>query len=262
MPVPYNPPPPAGRTVSKRGFHLPDRQPYARKSERRSHEEAIFAFGEYALFVLMWNIEDFDAGRVERCSRCQSLAGATDEAAEMIFEAFQAPAEDQCPNCLGTTFEGGWKAKIVRPSIWDYREEIWSQTARGLVQNLQGSVQTTSDFFMRNGDVILRADGTRWRTSDGTPTRIADGFGTPSRADSNLGYSYAQVNRDEDTTLLIEPTTRSELTALLETVGKHWPTDTSDVDQIRGPLIPEMHDYSPADYRPIDGLPGSPTSAL
>ena len=257
MPVPV--PPPSSAPSRQRGFHLPGHQPYARDHERRSHTEAIFAFGEYAMFVLLWNIEDLNAGRVTRCSRCQSLAGETDEASEMIFETFKATAEDFCPNCLGTTFEGGWKAKIVRPSLWDYQEEVWSKTARGLVQNLSGSVQTTSDFLLRDGDVILRADGTRWRTKAGQPSRIHEGFGLPPRADSNLGYTYAQVNRDEDTTLKIEPTTRTELTSILSALGQHWPTDTSGVDQIRGPILPEMHEYVPQDYRPVDDLPGSPT---
>lgn len=260
MPVPTPPPATPSPKVAKRGFHLPQREPYARATERRSHDESIFGFGEYALFILLWNTEDFKAGRVERCSRCIGLSGATDEAAALIFDTFKAPAEDQCPNCYGTTFEGGWKAKIVRPSIWQYAEEVWSQTARGMVNNLSGSVQTPSDFFMRRHDVILRADGTRWRTADGTPARIMDGFGTASRVDSNLGYTYGNVSRDESTTLMIEPTTRTELTALLESVGHHWPTDTSGVDQIRGPLIPEMHEYAPADYRPVDELPGSPTA--
>lgn len=258
MPVPVPPEDPPQRGPAKRGFHLPGRQPYARATERRSHEEAIFAFGEYALFVLLWNIEDFDAGRVTRCSRCQGLAGDSTEASAIVFETFKATAEDLCPNCLGTTFEGGWKAKIVRPSLWDYREEIWSKTAKGMVLNLSGSVQTTADFLLRDGDVILRGDGTRYRAKSGTPARIHDGFGLPSRADSNLGYTYAQVNRDEKTTTMIEPTTRTELNALLDRVGEHWPTDTSGVDQIRGPILPEMHEHVPIDYRPIDGLPGSP----
>lgn len=257
MPVPVPAPDPPNRPL-KRGFHLPARQPYARATERRTHEEALFGFGEYSLFVLMWNIEDFDAGRVERCSRCQSLAGSTAEAAELIFDTFKATTEDFCVGCLGTTFEGGWKAKIVRPGIWDYREEVWSKTAKGMVLNLTGSLQTPSDFFMREGDVVMRGDGTRWKVKSGYPSRIHDGFGLPSRADSNLGYIYPEVTRDDKTLNHIEPLTRTELTNLLDRVGDHWPTDTSGIDQIRGPLLPEMNEHSPVDYRPIDEILGSP----
>mgnify|MGYP000923039949 CR=1 FL=1 len=261
MATPVSPPGQPARGPSQRGFHLPARQPYAREHERRAHEEVLTAYGEMTLFVLMWTLADFEAGRVERCSRCQVIASDDSNTnAEMIFETFKQPAEDRCPNCLGTTFEGGWKAKIVRPAIWDYSEERWDKNQRGYVTNLDARIQTGADFVLADRDYAFRADGTRWRAKGGTTDRIHDGFGTPSRVDSNLGYAYGTVVREDETSIAfdIEPKTRTELTNLLDVVGEHWPRDYSTVDQIRGPVLPEMTEWSPQEYRPVDEIPGPP----
>lgn len=263
MAVPVPPPGQPAQGPSQRGFHLPQRQPWAREHERKSHEEALNAFGEYTLFVLMWDISDFEAGRVDRCPRCQTIGAANPTNAEAIFDTFKAPVEDRCPVCFGTTFEGGWKAKLVRPAIWDYTEEKWDKTARGYVTNNVGSIQSTSDFFMTDGDYAFRADGTRWQVTGAQNSRIVDGFGHPSRADNNLGINYSNAVREDPSTVAytISPKTRTELTALLDRVGQHQPLDYRSLDQIRGPILPEVGGYTPVDYRPIDYVPGSPGAA-
>lgn len=264
MPVPA-PEPTEPQPGKKRGFHLPGRQPYARKTQASSHDEVLHAFGEYALFVIMWNLLDFEAGRVERCSRCATMTGTGSAAKdELIFETFKQAPEAICPNCYGTTFEGGWKAKIVRPSIWQYQEEQWDKGKRGYAVNLTGTIQTTNDFYLADGDYAFRADGSRWKISGGSTDRIQEGFGLPTRADSNLGYSYATVVREDEAapSYAITPTTATELREMLEVPGSHFPLDTSTLDQIRGPILPEHHDHPPLDYRPSDRLPGPPNGRL
>jgi hypothetical protein len=264
MPTPAPQPEPA-RTGARRGFHLPGRQPFAIKTQARSHDEVLHSFGEYALFVLMWTLLDHEAGRVARCSRCATTTGTgTSEHDALIFETFKQSPENICPNCYGTTFEGGWKAKIVRPAIWDYQEERWDKGKRGYAVNLEGSLQTTNDFHLADGDYAFRADGTRWKIAGGSTDRIHDGFGLPTRADSNLGYSYATVIREDEAaaSYSIPPATATELRALLEQVGRHFPVDTSGVDQVRGPLLPEHNEHTPIDYRPLDRLPGPPDGAF
>lgn len=228
--------------------------------ERKSHEEAVNAFGEYSLFVLMWTVHDLDEGLVTRCSRCQSIGGKTSDASAMIFDSFKSPVEGQCSNCYGTTFEGGWKAKLIRPAMWDYAEEKWDKTARGYITNNSGSVQSTADFFMRDDDYIFRADGTRWKVSGAQPGRIIDGFGHPSRADNNLGLNYTSVVRENESapSFKIPPLTRTELTELLDVVGRHHAVDYRSFDEIRGPIRPESNDFEPQDYRPLDHHPGPP----
>lgn len=260
MPVPVPPDASSPKRISERGFHLPARQPYAREHERRAHDEVLTSYGEMTLFVLMWTLADFEAGRVSRCPRCQATASDDGTNAELIFSTFKQAAEDRCPVCFGTTFEGGWKAKIVRPAIWVYAEERWDKNRRGYVTNLDASIQTGSDFALADRDYAFRADGTRWRAKGGTTDRIHDGFGTPSRVDSNLGYAYGTVVKEDESAIAfeIEPKTRTALASMLEVVGQHWPRDYSTVDQIRGPILPEMTEWSPLDYRPVDDIPGPP----
>lgn len=254
--------PPEQREPSKqRGFHLPGRQPFARDTKRRTHNEALYAYGEWSLFVLMWTLQDFNAGRVGRCSRCQAGGSAPHHNSEAIFDTFKQAVENRCPSCFGTTFEGGWKAKIVRPAIVDYSEERWDRDRRGLVSNSTGQVQSTEDFHLTDADYLFRGDGTRWRTQGGsTTTRLRDGFGTPSRIDSNLGYNYAQIVKLDKSSVAfdIAPVAASELTELLERVGEHFPPDFDAVDQIRGPILLEIDDHVPQSPLPGDRLPGRP----
>lgn len=260
MSTPISPQEGSSGPPSRRGFHLPQRQPWARGHLQASHEDALNAFGEYSLFVLMWSHVDYEAGRVGRCPRCTTIYSDDEDVSQDIFNAFRQPVEDRCLSCFGTTFDGGWKAKLVRPSMWDYSEERWSKTARGYVVNNTGSVQSTADFFMRDGDYVFRADGTRWRASGAQQTRLIDGFGHPSRADSNMGINFTQVTREDKTAIpySIKPTTRTELTDLLDVVAQHAPEKYREKDQVRGPILPESNDFSPVDYRPIDHHPGSP----
>ena len=56
--------------------HLPDPQAYAIDQERARHDSALYSFGEYAMFVLMWNIIDHEAGLVDRCPTCYEAYGS------------------------------------------------------------------------------------------------------------------------------------------------------------------------------------------
>ena len=265
MPVPHTPTPPVDPPEGaplKRGFHLPPRQPYAVTTARRSHTEVLYTYGELAMFVLMWNKEDFDYGRVGRCLRCQARTGSgSAEKDALIFETFAQPPEGTCPDCYGTTFEGGWKAKVIRPSIWNYSEEIWKQGKGGYVTSNDGSVQTTSDFYMADSDYIFRADGTRWMVAGGATDRINDGFGMNTRSESNLGYSYAKVVREDhsDPSYSIPPTTPTELREILER-GRHFAPNFSSIDEIRGPILIEQDNHPVRETRITDGLPGPPIS--
>src|SRR6478609_414109 len=56
--------------VTASPYYLRDRQNWAVEQERMRHDEALYSIGEYAIFVLMWHIQDLTAGLVQRCSRC------------------------------------------------------------------------------------------------------------------------------------------------------------------------------------------------
>jgi hypothetical protein len=230
MPTPFDPgegSQPTTPKPSQRGFHLPGRQPWARDNVRRSHEEALYAYGEYDLFVLMWSLEDFHANRVDRCSLCSVTTHLDPAVSERIFDAFKQPARAHCPNCYGTTFEGGWRAKIVRPCLWnDVSEEQQVNTNRGVVtKKTAQAIESTWDFYMRSGDYVMRADGTRWRVSNAQQTRLVTGFGYTARVDTQLGVNMATVVREDESSVAYEipPETRTELTALLDVSGRHFP---------------------------------------
>lgn len=179
----------------------------------------------------MWDLDDFYANRVDRCSRCQGTANEEPSSAALIFESFKQPAEDHCPVCYGSTFEGGWRAQIVRPAIWnELGEEVDQIQPRGEVHKQAAhSVESTWDFYMRDGDYIFRPDGSRWQVGSVMQTRLVAGFGYTSRAESQLGVNLATVTREEDTAVAfdIPPLTRTELTNLLDIQSRGFPQPTS-----------------------------------
>lgn len=179
---------------------LPDPQMYAIDQERYRHDGALTFYGEYALFVLMWKLEDHVKGLVERCSVCYVAYGKTTEAYG------QSPIKN-CENCYGTTFEGGWKAKIVRLSMWDTNETDHVLKAHGEIKRATSTVQTTSDFRLRTGDYIFRGDETRWRMQTVSTNHLRTGFLMPTSVRTPLGYNFGQVVLEDESSVayLIEP---------------------------------------------------------
>ena len=230
MPIPYSPP----TSVPEPGSHpVPDPQDYAIGQERARHDGALYRYGEYAVFVLMWTPIDFSKGLVDRCSLC--FGG---KVAQSIAEVYGQAAQANCPVCFGTSFEGGWKAKLVRPSTWDDAEEQDLATRRGFVHPNTAAVQSTSDFRIRSSDFIFRSDGTRWQVRSTAGTNLVTGFGAATRERTITGYNMGQVALEDESSVayLIEPTTE-ELRVLLDAPEQHSPTDFSDWEQIRGPIL-------------------------
>lgn len=211
--------------------HLPDPQTYAVDQERMRHDGALWAFGEYAMFILFWNITDHERGLVARCSKCYAAYGK-------IAEAYGQPAVNECSRCFGTSFEGGYKAKIVRPSLWDFNLEDYKDSPRGEVLVASASVQTTADFRMRTGDVIVRADNVRWRMRSTGTNHLRTGFELPTGDRSALGYNYGQVIReDEDSVVYTIPPGPAEIRSSLDVVGTRYPKDFATLEVVRGPLL-------------------------
>jgi hypothetical protein len=208
---------------------MPDPQDYAISQERYRHDEALASFGEYAMFVLMWQIEDFENGLITHCSTCYIPFGK-------IAEVYGQPAREKCDNCFGTTFEGGYKAKIVRPSLWDANEELEKENIRGEVILGVATVQSVSDFRLRSGDFIFRSDGSRWVMQSIATNHLRTGFDTPSRVDTPVGYNFGQVVRaDRNSVAFIIPPDETTLLTL-DQPGERYPVDFSDLEEIRGSL--------------------------
>lgn len=211
--------------------HLPDPQGFAVDQERQRHEQALYRFGEYAMFVLMWNLLDHERGLVARCPTCYESYGKT-------AEAYGQSAVQDCPDCFGTTFEGGYKARIVRPALWDFNEEDYREAVRGLTVVATATIQSTSDFRLRTGDHVFRADGTRWLMRTVSTNHLRTGFEMPNRDRTALGYNYGQVNRQDETSVaFLIPPDAATLTSALDIPGTRYPADFSAIEDVRGPLL-------------------------
>jgi hypothetical protein len=211
--------------------HLPDPQRWAIEQERKRHDDALFGYGEYAMFILLWNFVDHELGLVERCPSCYISRGK-------IAEAYGQSDQNKCLACFGTTFEGGYKAKIVRPSLWDANEEDYRKGDRGQFIQATASVQSTSDFRLRTGDYIFRGDGTRWQMRTLSTNHLRTGFETPTDALTPVGYNFGTVAReDEDTIAYLIPPTTAELLILLNKSYTRVPYDFTADEDIRAALV-------------------------
>jgi hypothetical protein len=181
-------------------YYLRQQEDWATYQERMRHEQALYQVGEYSMFILMWSLIDFEEGLVVRCTRCYGTTGTIQQ---RVANVYNQPTQNECPDCYGTTFEGGIRAKIVRPTIWADQDEKEKLAQRGVVHPERVSVESTWDFRMRQGDFILRADGSRWRVPTGSDvTDVPPDRGSLRGArDGGLpdpAYRSGRTHRDPD----------------------------------------------------------------
>jgi hypothetical protein len=215
---------------------LPDANRYDVQQERQRHIEALYRYGEYAMFVLMWNLRDFEKGLVARCSTCH---GVSNSVQDRIADVYQQAQQDRCPNCLGTTFEGGWKAKIVRPSLWDFGEDVDAEGRRGITISAQASVQSTHDFQMHSGDGIMRGDGVRWVVQGISTHHIRVGYEVPLSTRNIIAFNFGNVVRANETDAIydVEPKNSEDLIEMLDIHRPRTPVDFSSHDEFRAGAV-------------------------
>lgn len=239
MPFPIiGPSAPVDAPVTPRdSYWLRQEEDWATYQERMRHAQALYQYGEYAMFVMMWGLVDFEKGLVGRCNRCYGSNGSQQH---RIADVYNQPTQNECPDCLGTTFEGGIRAKIVRPSMWADLDEKEELANRGVVHPERVSVESTWDFRMRKGDYILRSDGSRWRIPD-SPQRVTlrTGYMHPDQAETSITYHRIEARYAEHGSVvsLIPPTSTAALREILTRTG-YKPSQFDDVEVINGPLIP------------------------
>lgn len=228
MPTPLTPLVPlTGKGIETRTYHLTQPQGYAVAQERKRHDEALYAMGEYAAFVLLWNAQDHQRGLVGYCPTCYLSRDTA--------KHFHQPSKNRCPDCLGTTFEGGYRALIIRHALFSDTVEDTRAGKRGEVERQGTTVQSTSDFRMRSGDLVLRADASRWRlTGGGQSAAFQTGFGHIGHPEGSAGYNYGQVVKEEETSVAFEIPFDPTLLA----VDSHVPVDMTPFETVRGPLLP------------------------
>jgi hypothetical protein len=237
MPIPIPAPIPASQALTDaQPYYVRDRQPWAVTQERQRHIQALLTVGENAMFALMWHIQDFQAGLVARCARCYSAPGTT---AAQVASVYQQPTQNRCSDCYGTTFEGGYKALIIRPAIFSDTDESETFGARGVVHPDDVDIESTVDFRVRQGDYAFRSSGDRFSLRVPQRITLRTGFAMPHQSDASIGYNHARASIEDPNASVaydIGPS-KDELRSIL-TQGSRVPFDFTPYEIVRGPLIP------------------------
>lgn len=210
--------------ITNQPYYIRQTQDWAIAQERQRHQQAIYQVGEPALFLMMWKVEDFEAGLVSPCPRCRSTDDSVDA---RISAVYQQPQTARCPFCFGTTFEGGVRAKILRPAIFTDADEDERKAARGVTHGENAMVESTNDFRTRTGDYVFRRDGSRWQLGHPQRVMLRTGYEHPSQASDSLGYARIPAAREDASSVAFEiPPSREELGAIL-VEPLHYPVPTN-----------------------------------
>jgi hypothetical protein len=212
-------------------YYIRDTQPWAIEQERRRHNQALWYVGETTMFALMWHIEDFNNGLVGRCRSCYTSQGA-------ITEVYGQSDENKCRDCFGTTFDGGFKALIIRPAIFSDTDEGETFHSRGVVHPNDLAIESTPDFRVRNGDYCFRQTGERYYLRVPERITLRTGYSLPTQQDHAIGYNHANAAVEDPTAVAyLIPPPQDEVNSILRRASR-IPRDWSSYEVIRAPLIP------------------------
>jgi len=213
-------------------YYIRESQPWAIEQERRRHNQALWYVGENAYFCLLWHLEDHEKGLVERCQTCYKSHG-------QIAEVYGQPSEARCDDCFGTSFEGGFKALIIRPTIFSDADENETKARRGVVHSSDLTIESTPDFRIRTGDYCFRATGERYFLRVPERVTLRTGFGSPLQSSTAIGYNHANAAQEDPTSVAyIIPPTGQEIREILAR-DYRIPQDWSGHEIIKSSLIPE-----------------------
>lgn len=232
-------PPTGDLSLSAQPYYVRDPQDWAITQERQRHVQALYTVGEYAMFTLMWHEEDFLAGLVSRCRHCYRVQGSVDS---QIADAYNQPTQHHCPDCYGTTFEGGIKAQIIRPAIFSDADEDEQRQARGVTNPQALSVESTTDFRVRSFDYVFRSTGDRFQLRVPNRITLRTGFEVPHQSKAAIGYNHARANQEDRTSVAFTIPPDDATLADILTRGARVPYDFSRYEVINAPLIPTGND--------------------
>jgi hypothetical protein len=219
--------------LSNQPFYTRDRKDWAIEQEIYRHKQALYDIGEWAMFVLLWTVEDFKSGYVVHCPRCFS----GDDVAADTSSVYKQSSQARCPSCYGTTFQGGIRAKLIRPTIFADTDDEETKSTRGVVHPQRVTVESTNDFRFRSGDFVFRIDGSRWQLSGPSRVTLRTGFEHPGQSASSIGYAPCPASLEDKTSVAyLIPPNSDQLKSLLTPMSR-YPISANDL--INGPLIPK-----------------------
>ena len=202
---------------------------YAIEQEKLRHNDALTWLGEMTAWICLWSVRDFQKGLVERCSVCYLPLGA-------IADTYKQVPSQSCPNCYGTTFEGGVRAIVYRPGLWDQVRAKEEVEKRGLAVRQTARVNIPSDLEMRDNDFAVRADGTRWKIEQPVNQGIVTGFASVSDWKRTVGTYCESQLLDQTSIAYLIPVNLAYLNG-----NDGWipqlPFPVSPPDLINGPLV-------------------------
>jgi hypothetical protein len=247
-----------------------DVQRFAVVQERQRHAQALWQYGELAVFALMWRPEDIGAGLARRCTRCYTPAevisglppgtlpppGWPTAAVEaQISSAYGQGNQFRCTLCYGTQVIAagtvpvpGVRALIVRPAILTDTDQNQQRSAKGVVNTGQVAVQSTPDFRVNTLDYFFRADGRRYQLAVPARTTLRTGFGSPWQEAASISYNLASAALEDPkaSVAYVIPPAAAQLEQVLGTYTR-IPADYAWFEQVNGPLIPG-EEPSPSSY--------------
>lgn len=211
-------------------YYLRQTQRWAVDAERQRHLQALYTVGEWTMFCLLWHLDDYKNGLVDRCPECY-----TDN---RYAQAYKQPERNKCPNCYGTTFKGGFRALIVRPAIFDDADEDEQFQKRGVVFKDSLNLESTPDFRVRTGDYCFRSTGHRYILRVPERVTLRTGFATPYQRSAAIGYNHARAAMEDHSSVAhMIPPVDEDVKAILE-IPATEPLSFAAYEIIRAPLIP------------------------
>lgn len=224
-------------------YYLRQRERWAIDNERQRHMEALYLLGEWTMFTLMWHMEDYNNGLVVRCERCFGIEGQAQTAQQRASTAYQNVNEYRCPDCFGTTFEGGFRAIIIRPAIFADTDEGQTYGPRGLANPGELDMESTPDFRVRSGDYCFRSTGDRYFLRVPDRITLRTGFNTPYQRADAIGYNHAKAAIQDPTSVSYTlPPNADDLRSILNIRDQYQPYNFSPYEIIKTPLIPVSED--------------------
>jgi len=185
---------------------------YAEINQQRFHDETLQWFGEQVIVRQLWRAEDAALGLVGYCQQCQDSVDPTNPNASVqsrVSNVYKQSGNSFCPNCYGTTFNGGFKTTCYHLyTLAADTPQIRANISTGQFWRDNPTVQMSWYPEIRVGDLLVRV--LSW---DGdTPTALGDRFEVSSvnvqtvRTGPGISYDTTKIV-NQFTTLYNLPTT-------------------------------------------------------
>jgi len=149
---------------------------FAEVDQQRFHSEALQWYGEQIVVRQLWRAEDAALGLVGYCQQCQDSPNPTSPNSSIqsrVGNVYRQTGNSYCPNCYGTTFNGGFKPTCYHLYMLAAdTPEVRANLSTGQYWKDNPSVQLSWYPEIRVGDLIVRV--TSWNGD--SPAATGDRF--------------------------------------------------------------------------------------